>query len=242
MKHPIRLVLADDEPLALSNLKAKLADEHDLQVVACFDNGDDTLQFLQQQQVDLVLLDIRMPGLSGTEVLQRLQKTSALTPPLLVLVTAYEQYAYPAFANLAFDYLLKPVSRQRLTQCLQDARRALQQAMAVPVQTPNRLQFRSGSSVVWLDPTDIQLIEAAGNYLCVQTPNGNLVIRETLKELLSRLPAQFIQVHRSTLVNLHHVQKVSPQHNDYLLTLSCQKVIQASRRYKQYWQHLLQRS
>lgn len=236
MSKPIRVVLADDEPLALSNLKAKLACETDIQLVGCFDNGDDTLHFLQQQQADLVLLDIRMPGLSGTEVLQRLQKTSALTPPLLVLVTAYEQYAYPAFANLAFDYLLKPVPRQRLQQCLQDARLALQQAPVAPAALPPRLQFRSGNSDVWLDPTDILLIEAAGNYMCVQTLHDNLVIRETLKELLARLPPQFVQIHRSTLVNLHHVHKICPQHNDYQFTLSSGKVLQASRRFKQHWQ------
>lgn len=236
MSKPIRVVLADDEPLALSNLKAKLTNETDLHLVGCFDNGDDTLHFLQQQPVDLVLLDIRMPGLSGTEVLQRLQKTSALTPPLLVLVTAYEQYAYPAFANFAFDYLLKPVSRQRLQQCLQDARLALRQQPATPAAPPARLQFRCGNSDSWLDPADILLIEAAGNYMCVQTQHENLVIRETLKELLARLPAQFVQIHRSTLVNWHHVHKICPQHNDYQFTLSNGKVVQASRRFKQRWQ------
>lgn len=244
MPEPIRLIIADDEPLAISNLAAKLASHADVDIVACFDNGDDTLAYLHQHPVDLVLLDIQMPGLKGTEVLQRLQKQSALTPPLLVLVTAYEQYAYPAFAHFAFDYLLKPVSRERLAKCLNDARLTLGHTLG---HSPNatttvdiqRLAFKTGSSTVWLDDTDIQLIEAAGNYMCVQTARDNLIVRETIKDLLQRLPAQFVQIHRSSLVNLHHVHKICSQHNDYLLTLSSGKVIAASRRYKQNWLHKL---
>lgn len=240
MPEPIRLIIADDEPLAVSNLAAKLAGHTDVDIVASFDNGDDTLAYLLQHPVDLVLLDIQMPGLKGTEVLQRLQKQSALTPPLLVLVTAYEQYAYPAFAHFAFDYLLKPVSRERLAKCLHDARLTLghsPNATTTPDIQP--LAFKTGTSTVWLDDTDIQLIEAAGNYMCVQTASDNLIVRETIKDLLQRLPAQFVQIHRSSLVNLHHVHKICSQHNDYLLTLSSGKVVAASRRYKQNWLHKL---
>lgn len=247
MAERIRLLITDDEPLAISNLTAKLAGHTDLDIVACFDNGDDTLHYLTTHPVDLVLLDIQMPGLKGTEILAQLQKQSALTPPLLVLVTAYEQYAYPAFAHFAFDYLLKPVSRERLAKCLHDARLTLAAAAGL---TPlpaaadtcgvKRLAFKTGSSTVWLDDSDIQLIEAAGNYMCVQTASENLIVRETIKDLLQRLPAQFVQVHRSTLVNLQHVHKICSQHNDYQLTLSCGKVVMASRRYKHHWQAKLQ--
>lgn len=238
----LTVVIADDEPLAISNLKAKLATYPHLNIVACFDNGDDTLQFLQQQQVDLVFLDIQMPGHKGIEILQLLQKTSAMAPPLLVLVTAYEHYALPAFEHLAFDYLLKPVSRQRLAQCLQDAATALDKYRPAPLATATtqKMLFRTGASSMLLDDGDILQIEAAGNYLCVQTMQQSLVIRETLKELLQRLPGHFVQVHRSTLVNLHHVHQIKPHNNDYLLQLSDGKQVTASRRYKHNWQPLLQ--
>lgn len=324
----LNLVIADDEPLAISNLKAKLAGYPRLKIVACFDNGDDTLHYLRSHKVDLVLLDIQMPGIKGIDILKKLQKTSAMSAPLLVLVTAYEHYALPAFEHLAFDYLLKPVSRARLAQCLQDAATALQKTTAskpvatthtttqatthaaatqtvshpvtqamhdraphgitlnasaaaitaasgdsngnlatlgqgtgvaphdvsataaaqtgvhhiahgMPLQPSEKMLFRSGASAHLLDESDIMHIEAAGNYMCVQTIRQNLVVRETLKELLKRLPSHFVQVHRSTLVNLHHVHQIQPHNNDYMLQLSNGKQVIASRRYKQNWQPLL---
>ena len=102
----LNVIIADDEPLAISNLKAKLAVYPNLDIVACFDNGDDTLAFLQTATgIDLVFLDIQMPGIKGIEILKQAGKASAMTPPLFILVTAYEQFAFSAFEHFAFDYL-----------------------------------------------------------------------------------------------------------------------------------------
>ncbi|HSG51931.1 MAG TPA: LytTR family DNA-binding domain-containing protein [Rheinheimera sp.] len=233
----LKVIIADDEPLAISNLKAKLAAYPNLEIVECFDNGDDTLHYLQSSpDIDLVFLDIQMPGIKGIEILKQAAKGSAMTRPLFVLVTAYEQFAFSAFEHFAFDYLLKPVSRQRLAQTLLDARTALDKHApeALPNKN-NKLTFKTGASTLLLDAVEILLIEAAGNYMCVHTLNETIVIRETMKELLQRLPEQFVQVHRSTLVNLHHVHKVQPHNNDYQFILSNGKVANASRRYKMNW-------
>jgi len=237
----LKVILADDEPLAISNLKAKLAAYPNLQILECFDNGDDTLSYLQSApDIDLVFLDIQMPGIKGIEILKQAAKGSAMIRPLFVLVTAYEQFAFPAFEHFAFDYLLKPVSRHRLAQTLLDARTALDKH--APEALPNlnnKLTFKTGASTLLLDAVEILLIEAAGNYMCVHTLNETVVIRETMKELLQRLPEQFVQVHRSTLLNLHHVHKVQPHNNDYQFILSNGKVANASRRYKINWaEHL----
>ena len=237
MTAALNVVIADDEPLAISNLKAKLAVYPNLVISECFDNGDDTLAYLQTSpDIDIVFLDIQMPGIKGIDILQQAAKGSAMTRPLFVLVTAYEQFAFSAFEHFAFDYLLKPVSRQRLAQTLLDARTALdkqpEQAVAVPV---NKLTFKTGASTLLLDDIDILLIEAAGNYMCIHTLSETLIIRETMKELLQRLPKQFVQVHRSTLLNLHHVQKLQPHNNDYEFVLSNGKHVTASRRYKLNW-------
>ncbi|MBU1310216.1 MAG: LytTR family DNA-binding domain-containing protein [Gammaproteobacteria bacterium] len=237
MTAALKVIIADDEPLAISNLKAKLAVYPNMEIVDCFDNGDDTLQFLQTAtDIDLVFLDIQMPGIKGIEILQQAAKGSAMTRPLYILVTAYEQFAFSAFEHFAFDYLLKPVSRQRLAQTLLDARTALdkpsEQAMAVAA---NKLTFKTGASTLLLDDIEILQIEAAGNYMCIHTLNDTLVIRETMKELLQRLPQQFVQVHRSVLLNLHHAHKVQPHNNDYEFTLSNGKKVVASRRYKMNW-------
>ena len=237
MAAALKVIIADDEPLAISNLKAKLAVYPNLHIVDCFDNGDDTLQFLQTAtDIDLVFLDIQMPGIKGIEILQQAAKASSLSKPLYILVTAYEQFAFSAFEHFAFDYLLKPVSRQRLAQTLLDARTALdkqpEQAIVMPA---HKLTFKTGASTLSLDDIEILLIEAAGNYMCIHTLNETLIIRETMKELLQRLPAQFVQVHRSVLLNLHHVHKVQPHNNDYEFCLSNGKTVPASRRYKLNW-------
>jgi|SRR5690606_2985354 len=231
----LNVIIADDEPLAISNLKAKLAVYPHLEIVACFDNGDDTLAFLQTAtDIDLVFLDIQMPGVKGIEILKQAGKASAMTPPLFILVTAYEQFAFSAFEHFAFDYLLKPVSRQRLAQTLLDARTALDK-QPVSASPSHKLTFKTGASTLLLDDVEILLIEAAGNYMCIHTLSEMVVIRETMKELLQRLPEQFVQVHRSTLVNLHHVHKVQPHNNDYQFILTNGKLVSASRRYKMNW-------
>ena len=159
-----------------------------------------------------------------------------MTPPLFILVTAYEQFAFPAFEHFAFDYLLKPVSRQRLAQTLLDASTALDKHSNQPLPEPSpKLAFKTGASTLLLDEVEIVLIEAAGNYMCIHTLSETLIIRETMKELLQRLPKQFVQVHRSTLLNLHHVHKLQPHNNDYEFQLSNGKKVNASRRYKLNW-------
>ncbi|MEO3678478.1 LytR/AlgR family response regulator transcription factor [Rheinheimera fenheensis] len=241
MHNSLKVIIADDEPLAISNLKAKLAVYPNLQIVQCFDNGDDTLQYLQGgPDLDIVFLDIQMPGIKGIDILQRSAKSSSLARPLFILVTAYEQFAFAAYEHFAFAYLLKPVSRQRLAQTLLDARTALDKPAALSqAAAPNKLSFKTGASTLLLDDVDILLIEAAGNYMCIHTLSETLIIRETMKELLQRLPGHFVQVHRSVLINLHHVHKVQPHNNDYTFCLSNGKTVPASRRYKLNWQDKL---
>jgi two-component system, LytTR family, response regulator len=234
---PLKVIIADDEPLAISNLKAKLSVYPNLEIVDCFDNGDDTLSYLQTQpDIDVVFLDIQMPGVKGIDILKQATKGTSMGKPLFVLVTAYEQFAFPAFEHFAFDYLLKPVSRQRLAQTLLDARTALDKQQQQPLPAlSKKLTFKTGTATLLLDDVEIILIEAAGNYMCIHTLNETVVIRETMKELLLRLPEQFVQVHRSTLLNLHHVHKLQTHNNDYQFILSDGKVVSASRRYKMNW-------
>src|SRR5690606_7580637 len=147
--------------------------------------------------------------------------SSAMAAPLIILVTAYDNYAFSAYEHFAFDYLLKPVSRQRLAQTLLDAKAALdKQQQLIPAPVAQKLTFKTGASTLLLDDVEVLMIEAAGNYMCIHTLAENLIIRETMKDLLQRLPPQFVQVHRSAIVNLHHVHKVQPHNNDYQLQLS----------------------
>lgn len=233
----IKVVIADDEPLAISNLKAKLAVYPNIELTQSFDNGDEVLEYLQgEPDIDIVFLDIQMPGIKGIDVLKLAGKASSMTRPLFILVTAYEQFAFAAFEHFAFDYLLKPVSRQRLAQTLLDAKTALDKQPEQPLPSVmNKLTFKTGASTLLLDDIEVLYIEAAGNYMCIHTLSDTHVIRETMKDLLQRLPEQFVQVHRSTLLNLHHVYKVQPHNNDYEFILTNGRPVAASRRYKMNW-------
>ncbi|CAM3762774.1 LytR/AlgR family response regulator transcription factor [Rheinheimera salexigens] len=237
----LKVIIADDEPLAISNLKAKLATYPNLVIIGCFDNGDDTLSCIQQTpDIDLVFLDIQMPGIKGIDILKKTNKSCSMSRPLFILVTAYDKFAFAAFEHFAFDYLLKPVSRQRLAQSLVNACTALNKPVHFGQQSVStKLSFKTGATVLLLEDVEILMIEAAGNYMCIHTLNETMVIRETLKELLLRLPEQFVQVHRSILLNLHHVHKLQPHNNDYQFILSNGQQVHASRRYKTNWSQQL---
>ena len=214
---PIRLVIADDEPLAISNLKAKLANYPNLQIDACFDNGDDTLTYLQQHQVDLVFLDVQMPGLSGITLANNLK---GKTP--VILLTAYDTYAVEAYGLDVLDYLLKPVSFDRFLQSCFKAyewyNRSGQPANATQA---NRTVMDAGTYAAGSDPrflfvhvdynlvrielNDILYIEAFKDYVKIflESSARPVVTRMSMKVLEERLGNfHFVRIHKSYIVSL----------------------------------------
>jgi two-component system LytT family response regulator len=133
----IRVVIADDEPLAREGLRDFIADEADMQVVAEARDGDEALAVIDATQPDLVLLDVQMPGLSGTDVIAQL----AERPPAVIFVTAHDAHAVRAFELHAVDYLLKPVQRARFSEALVRTR----QRLSSPEQGTDRLAAAIGS-------------------------------------------------------------------------------------------------
>lgn len=236
---PLRLAIADDDPIATHCLQLLLSKYHNIEMVSVVRDGRAALQLLHGADIDLVFLDVLMPELNGIDVLKQLAKSSSLTPPLVVIYTGYEQFAYDAYAHHSFGYLTKPLSVQQLQQTLHDAFTALQLKPAGSLlQPPTRLQFQMGKDSCYIELHELIMIEAAGNYVCLHLLHETLVIREPLKQLAARLPAIFIQVNRSALVNVLHVKQLvcaSPCH----FVLSNEKVVKLSRRYKVNWQHLM---
>jgi DNA-binding LytR/AlgR family response regulator len=237
---PPTALIAEDEPLLAAALQAELARVWpELQVIATVGDGAQAVQQALALRPQLCFLDIRMPGTSGLEAAQALAEdwpdgADAPTFPLLVFVTAYDEYALQAFEQQAVDYLLKPVQPERLARCVARLRQALaararpgqalQQALtqlqalgalAAPAAAP-RLQMipaGSGTTVHFVPVDEVVYFEAADKYLRVVTADGEHVIRMSLRELLPQLdPERFWQVHRGTVVQARCIR--SAQRDD----------------------------
>jgi two-component system LytT family response regulator len=187
---------------------------------------------LRSTPLDLVFLDVEMPGCNGLQVLSELPAEGR---PAVVFVTAHERFALDAFEVQAIDYLLKPFDRERFQTALRRAeehlraRRAGQLedklesllADAAPVKTPERLTVKADGRLVFLKPGDIVWVEAADNYIILHLVEGRLMLRETLAALEKRLgTASFARVNRSALVHLDQIKELQPTfHGDFVVVL-----------------------
>ncbi|WP_315917646.1 LytR/AlgR family response regulator transcription factor [Vibrio fluvialis] len=228
MRPDVTALIADDEPLLRRHLNQSLADLWpQLNVVATADNGETALEAIHQHQPDIVFLDIRMPKLDGMAVANKLK--GLIKPPLVVFVTAFDEYALRAFDTNAADYLLKPVTESRLQQCCERLQQRLQSAeQTAPDMTqlisqlsqlnvkPSYLTWlkaSKGEEIHLIAAADVLYLKAEDKYLSVykQGERGieEYLLRSSLKELLAQLnPDQFWQIHRSVAVNVAKVDKV----------------------------------
>ena len=234
----IRLVIADSNLQASEHLRGLLRNYPNLHLQAQCDDFHELRPWLQPQQTDLVLIDMHLPDLNVQGAL--LQDKPQYQPPLFIAMSKYEQDAFAAINNFAFAFLIKPVSRLALAKSLLNGHRLLWQSADQKYSAyPAKLMIQQGHGFLSLDEPGVLMIQAAGNYLCVHTLDGNHIVRETLKALLPKLPTCFVQVHRSTLINLHHLKQFSLQRGVYLMGLSDHSIVPVSRRYLPQIQPLL---
>jgi two-component system LytT family response regulator len=230
----LRVLIADDEPLARGGVRARLAGHADVTLVGECTDGPSALAALQARPPDLVFIDVQMPGMSGLEVLEALPPGQR---PLTVLLTAYEQFALRAFELRALDYLLKPIDDERFADALDRARQALSlqrgEAPARATAHATRFQVRLGHRVRLVRADEIDWIEAHGDYAGLHADGQLHLLRETLQRLAGRLdPTQFVRVHRSAIVRLDRVAEMQALSNrDHLLRLRDGTVLRASRTY-----------
>ena len=268
---PIRALIVDDEPLARRGLELRLAAHPDVEIVAQVGDGAAAARTVARQPVELMLLDVQMPGLDGFATLRAIPSPQL---PLTVFVTAYDQYAIRAFAAAALDYLLKPVDDERLAAALTRVREALagraaaahrDRLLALLAEVTGRpalrldealdaragdlggdapLAFRDGQRIVRVLPAEICWIDAAGDYMCVHAAGETHVLRATMKQLESALDPQLFQrVHRSAIVNLTRVRKLRPHANgEYFLTLISGQELKLSRTHRDKVELLLEGS
>jgi two-component system LytT family response regulator len=227
-----RALIVDDEPLARLRLRTLLADETDVTVVGECADGGRAIDEIEANRPDLVFLDVQMPELSGFDVIEAVGPSRM---PLVVFVTAYDQYALEAFRVHALDYLLKPFEDERFRATMQRARerlkvarpgsdarvRALVDDMASARRYIQRLVIRSAGRVYFVRVDDIEWVEAADNYVRLHVGRTSHLLRQTLKDLEQQLdPERFMRIHRSTIVSLDRIQELQPWfHGEYIVIL-----------------------
>jgi two-component system LytT family response regulator len=239
---PLAVLIVDDEPLARKRLRDLLAGEAGWRVAGECADAEEATRALAAGGIDLVLLDVRLPGTSGIELLRALGPRA----PAAIFTTAYDEHAVAAFELAALDYLTKPIERARFSAALARARRALEQPGADDVaarlarleeallRSDERLTVRSGGRIVRLAPREIEWAEAQGNYVQLATAEGTHLVRATLAELETRLaPHGFLRVHRSHLVRADAVRELRPrQDGDWWVVLASGKVLASSEAYR----------
>ena len=251
----LRVVLVDDEPAARRGLRLLLDRDNEVEVAGEAAAGAEAVELIRRMRPDVVFLDVQMPGGSGFDVLQRVGPAAA---PVVVFVTAYDEHALRAFEVNAVDYLLKPYDDARFTLALQRAKgevrrrqtdkvnarltqllEYLQQnpghAPAAPAteRAHERILLKSSGEIFFLKPGEIDWIEAEGDYMKFHVSGRAHLMRETMARLEARLdPGQFVRIHRSTIVNLDRVRKLSPSFaGEYAVVLHDGTKLRLSRGY-----------
>ncbi|MGI9174685.1 MAG: LytR/AlgR family response regulator transcription factor [Rhodothermales bacterium] len=251
---PLRVVIADDEPLARQRLEDLLAGQANVNVVGQAETGHDAVEAIRRLDPDLLFLDVQMPGLTGVEVAREVGPEAM---PATIFVTAYDQYALKAFDLAALDYLLKPFDDERFDQALARARQTIKlreiddmrQRLAAllkneaptsaptsaPESAPARylervaVEMRGQVRVVSVDQIDF--IAASGPYAELHTQDGQHLIRERMQTLEERLdPDQFFRIHRSAIVRLDCIDALLYNAGgDYAVRLKNGKRLKVSR-------------
>ena len=213
-----RALIADDEVNLAEHLRARLAQAWPgLEILPLTHNGLDALRAIEEDEPEIAFLDIRMPGLTGIELARRIE-----TKTHVVFVTAYDQYAVEAFDREVVDYILKPVTDERLAKSVERLQRKIAAAERPPALDDvlaklSRAIPGAGSRLRWIRALkgevvhqiavdDVLFFQAQDKYTCVTTPAGEALIRMPLAELAEQLdPEVFWQVHRGTIVNMNEV-------------------------------------
>lgn len=206
----MRVLIVDDEDLARDRILRILSEFEDHQVVGQATNGHEALQKIDELTPDIVLLDIRMPGMDGLEVARHLVGMDE--PPAIIFTTAYDEYAIEAFKVHAVDYLLKPVRSDRLKEALGKAVRpnkvqwkALNKKEDGSIKARTHISSRTRKGIVLIPVPDIYYFRAEHKYVTVRHKEGEVLIEDTLKELETEFPGKFLRIHRNCLIALDYI-------------------------------------
>lgn len=244
---PARVLIVDDEPLARAHLRQLLAESSGVEVIGECGDGRDAVRRIREESPDLVLLDVQIPELDGFGVVR---EVGVERMPMVIFVTAYDEYALQAFDVFALAYLLKPVSRERFAGALARARAlvqgrggdetasrlaALLERMSGSRQHGDRLSLKVDGRVLFVGVDEIDWIEAADNHVRLHMGQRSHQVRGTLTSFEQRLPpGKFLRIHRSTMVHVRRIMEVQPWFGgDYVFILTGGTRLTSGRSYRQ---------
>lgn len=227
-------VVVDDEPLPRRAVASRLEEEPNVQVLARCRGGQEAVEAVEEHDPDLLFLDIEMPGMDGFETLRRVRERGH--EPAVVFVTAHDEHAVRAFEAHALDYVLKPLDDDRFGETLERAKRQVREEHdaerlsrrltalleAEPGSEPtDRIVVRKGDRILFLDPEEVDWVEAADNYVRLHCGEESHLVRKTMAEMEEELPGdRFLRIHRSSIVDLTSVRALERrEHGDYDVVL-----------------------
>ncbi len=228
----LSVLAVDDEQPALGELAYQLGQDERIAQVRTAGDGATALRILQEEPVDAVFLDIRMPGLTGLDLARVLRKFRQAPP--VVFVSAYDSHAVDAFEVKAVDYVMKPVREQRLREAV---RRVLEsrgpaQAEPLPNDPEETIPVELGGVTRFIQRRDVRYVEAQGDYARLHTAEGSHLVRVPLSVLEERWgPAGFVRIHRSHLVAVGHIAQVRTESGRCTVEVTGGAVLQVSRRH-----------
>lgn len=253
MVQEIKVIIADDEPLARETIKTYLGSRENVTVLKESSNGLEALRDINDLRPDLVFLDIQMPELNGFEVLREIDLKHL---PVIVFATAYDKYALNAFEANAVDYLLKPFNQMRFDAALNKAEKfilgeskedgfitlkkliksydGLQNLSHEASKYITRILVKEHKKYFFVKTEDVQWFEANGDYVILHKEKGTHWMNDSLSSLETKLdPAQFIRIHRSTILNVNSIQDLQPYFNgEFHISLKNGDKVKLSRHYK----------
>lgn len=259
----IRAMIVDDEPLARASIRLLLEPDPEVEVIAEAGSGSEAVGLIERHAPDLLFLDIQMPGMTGFDVLEKIDPTRI---PAIIFVTAFDQYALRAFEVHALDYLLKPFDDARFEKALKQAKAQIEQReinklsqklfalledrggheqqsepRAERSKYLTRLMIKSASRIFFLKVDEIDWIGAEDYYVKLHVGRKSHLLRETMNELETKLdPEKFLRIHRSSIVNLDRVKELHAHFNgDYAVILLDGTELKLSRSRREQLQALL---
>ena len=225
MSGRLRVLVVDDERPALEEIGWLLARDPRVGLVRSAESASDALRVLQEEDVDVVFSDIRMPGMSGLDLAQVLRRFR--DPPKVVFVTAHEDHAVDAYDLDVVDYLLKPLRESRLAEAV---RRVAETGTAPTVPEDDAIAVEQGGVTRFVRRSEVQYVEAHGDYARLHTPTGNPLVRTALSTLEEEWRgAGFVRIHRSLLISLAHVTEVRAEGGRVTVVVAGQELAVARR-------------